>query len=88
MNFFFGNLYFDLVHICSSRSTLRPFDKPPDLERIALRNGFDGSVWAIAYPPCNVELLRTLPHGFAKADALNATRDSKAAGDFQRPLMM
>ena len=62
VNYFFHNLDFDVVHLRSSRSTLRPLDQPPDLERIALRNGFDGSVCAIAYPAGHFELLRTLSH--------------------------
>ena len=85
MNFFFGNVYFDLFHLCRIRPALRPFDQAAHLERISLCNGLDGSICAVPHPASYLELLCTKPHRLAEEDALDAAGDAKAAGDFQGP---
>jgi hypothetical protein len=62
VNVVFDGFDFDLLNLSRIRSALRPLDQAADLEGIALRNGFDGSIGAIAHPPGYLELFRALPH--------------------------
>ena len=85
MNVVLHGLDIDLIYLRSIGPAISPFNQALDIERIALRNGLDGSIRAIAHPAGYLELLRAQSHRFAEEDTLDAAGDAKAAGDFQGP---
>ena len=60
------------VHARERRAAPAPLDEALDRVRIALGEGFDAAVAAIAHPAANADLERRLHGGVAKSHALHA----------------
>jgi len=69
--------HLDLGHARGGRSVPRPGDHGLDRVGRSLQHGFDAAVATVAHPAGNPGTLRLSTQGFAKAHALDPTKDTK-----------